>query len=700
MQAVPLDVIHHDLVQAADGLAGPVVASHATACSPGPDMGISHARLDIHVDARGGRWSDRVDVVLDVLDLVAVEHAHLECRVLVKGHRRRGSQGGASDRRLAAVGGIDQSRACRTRRHRQAHAAHIVAGGLAHHGIAQNAAVLAHMPPVDAFADVQVVAVTALHQGVTAGSAIACGTTHLQIQIASCALGLDNVTATTLTLREQGALVVDACRAAGLDAVIDLAGIHQVVLVEDTRRSRHGQDKGVGGHHVGLQAVVVAALARIVVVDKSHRVALVIGVCCQALVVEGAPRAAAKGRLHGILQRKVKHGGLDAAVLLGAVEPPAQRLGIAVPILAHRECRLAGLVIQARVIARIALAHVVAETVIAQFLHQVALIGLDIFLHIGAGVVQIAAAVKVFSLVGRAGSGIACCHTLVCAADVGHRPRHAVGLARDRASYRLTGQVHPAVLAALVIDDQVHDHAGVVTMQGRDHVTQLSLGAKHAVVLQPVHGHIAHGLSRAARIDAARVGHPHHVEVLSQLLRLVGQRGPACGLATVPIEALQHHATIHSRPAAARNGAASALACDSGGSARHVNRQRVGASRDAERHVHIHTQGVHRDGLPQHGRRHPEVSLAHRGHPVGLDAIPIAAAGSQARGKGEVTHRCILLAVLAVKGHRGRKQVTVGRRHRHPHTRVPTVALNLAQDIERVGGGTGRVSQSTGDNHQ
>ena len=57
------------------------------------------------------------------------------------------------------------------------------------------------------------------------------------------------------------------------------------MLVEDARGAGHRQDKGVGRHDVGLQAVIVAALARVVVVDKGYRVALVIGVSGKALVV-------------------------------------------------------------------------------------------------------------------------------------------------------------------------------------------------------------------------------------------------------------------------------------------------------------------------------------------------------------------------------------------------------------------------------
>ena len=351
MQAVPLDIVEGHLVERADFLARPAVASQALVTAPCPHIGIVHRGLDIDVDAGGGGSGDGIDVALDVLDLVTVEHTHLERGVLAKGQRGRSSDGSAADGGLAAVGGIDERGATGAGSNREGHAAHIVAGGLAYHGIAQDAAILAHVLPVDAVADVQVVTVTALNQGVARGCSVEHGAAHLQVQVAAGAFGLEDVATAALLLGEDVALVVDAGGAAGLDAVVDFLSVSQIMLVEDTRRAGHRQDKGIGGHDVGLQAVIVGVLARVVVVDKGHRVALIVLVGSQALIVEGAPGAAAKGALHRVLQGEVKHGGLDAVVLLGLVQPPAQGLGIAVPILAHRESGLAGLVVQAHIVA-------------------------------------------------------------------------------------------------------------------------------------------------------------------------------------------------------------------------------------------------------------------------------------------------------------------------------------------------------------
>ena len=151
---------------------------------------------------------------------------------------------------------------------------------------------------------------------------------------------------------------MNASGTTGLDAVVDFVAIDEVVLVEHTGGARHRQDEGIGRHDVGLQAVIVGVLTRVVVIDEGHRVALIVGVCSEALVVEGAPVATGEGVLQRILQREVEYGGLDAVILLGALEPPAQGLGIAVPVLAHREGRLAGLVVQAHIVAREALAQI------------------------------------------------------------------------------------------------------------------------------------------------------------------------------------------------------------------------------------------------------------------------------------------------------------------------------------------------------
>ena len=399
------------------------------------------------------------------------------------------------------------------------------------------------------------------------------------------------------------------------------------------------------------------------VVDKGHRVALIVVVGGKALVVQGAPCATAKGAVHRILQREVKHGALDTVVLLGLVQPPAQRLGIAVPVLTHREHRLAGLVVQADVVACVALAHVIAETVIAQFLHEVLLIGLDVLLYVGTGVVQVAAAVKVLALVGSTGSGIAGSHALVGAANVGQCPRQAVGITGHGAGHALVSQVHPAAFAALVVDDHVHQHAGVMGVQGADHLTQLRLGAETGVVLQPINGHVTHTLRGAIGINATRVGNPHHIEVLAQILSVLSEVGPLGGFVAVPIEALQHHAAIHRRPTLAGNGAATAVTRDDTGAVVHVDGDGVGTGGNAERDIDALAKVVQRDGLAQHRRCYPEVAIAHRSQAIGCNAVPVGATRRQLGREREIAHVGILFGPFSIEGHLSGEHVAVGSTH-------------------------------------
>ena len=200
MQARPLDVVDGDLVQAADLLARPVVARHATSACPSPDVAVGDRGPHIDVDARGSGIGNGVDVVLDILNLVAVEDTHLEGGALGEGHRGRGCDHRAGGSGLAAVGGIDELGTVLAGSHGERYVAHIVASSLAHNRIAQDAAILSHMLPVNAVADEQVVTVTALHEGVAARRTVVDGTAQLQVQVATGTLGLPDVATIALLL--------------------------------------------------------------------------------------------------------------------------------------------------------------------------------------------------------------------------------------------------------------------------------------------------------------------------------------------------------------------------------------------------------------------------------------------------------------------------------------------------------------------
>ena len=297
--------------------------------------------------------------------------------------------------------------------------------------------------------------------------------------------------------------------------------------------------------------------------------------------------------------------------------------------------------------------------------------------------VQVTAAVKILTLVISASGGIARTGALVIPADVSKRPCHTVGLASDRTCHGLIGKVHPAGLAALVVDYHIHQHAGVVVVEGRDHVAQLTLSTEAGIVLQPIDGHITHALTDTVYVNATRVGNPYHIEVLSQLLSLIGQVCPLGGLKAVPIEALQHHTAVHSRPTLARNGVTAAIARNDTGAVAQVYSNRIGASGDTECNVNILAHRVQLNRLSQHRRSHPEVGtlICDRCQAVSGNAFPIFAVLSQFGRKREIAHVGILLAVLAIKSHLSAIQACGSiLSHRYTHVGQPAVSIGLTQD--------------------
>ena len=270
MQAIPLDVVNGHFLQAADSLARPVVARHATLAGPSPDVGTGHRSLDIDIDTRGSGIGNGIYIALDILDLVTIQGTYLERSVFGEGHRGRAGDHRATGCRLATIGSVNKNSTTGTRSNGERHIAHIVAGRLADDRVAHDATVLAHMTPVDAVGDIHGIAITILHQFIAVGATVGGSTAQLQVEVAASTLGLKDVATTALLLREDGALVVDTSSTTGLDAVVDLIAVNQIVLVEHTGGARHGQNECVGCHNVGLQAVIVGALTRIVVIDEGH----------------------------------------------------------------------------------------------------------------------------------------------------------------------------------------------------------------------------------------------------------------------------------------------------------------------------------------------------------------------------------------------------------------------------------------------
>ena len=202
-------------------------------------------------------------------------------------------------------------------------------------------------------------------------------------------------------------------------------------------------------------------------------------------------------------------------------------------------------------------------------------------------------------------------------------------------------------------------------------------------MLQPIHGHVTHALGHAVSVNTARVGNPHHIKVLAQVLSILGQRVPACGPVAVPVETLQHHAAIHRGPTLAGSGTAARLARDDTCATAHVNSDGIGACGNAESHIHVHTHLIQLDGMTQHRRGHPEVcTLVGNGREaIVMDAGPVLIVHTQLGREREIAHGGVFLAVFAVKGHRGGERVAVGRTHRHAHIGSPAVAFHLSKHV-------------------
>ena len=130
---------------------------------------------------------------------------------------------------------------------------------------------------------------------------------------------------------------------------------------------------------------------------------------------------------------------------------------------------------------------------------------------------------------------------LVVGADVvvGHLVGYAlVGLSRE---------VGPRGEAAAVVDDHVGDGLDAVVLEGLDECAQLLLGAEAAVVVsrEPIEVVVAHRLPSAI----AALRQPHQVEGALQLVGLCRQFCPLTVVVAVPVESLQHHATVLRGPA-------------------------------------------------------------------------------------------------------------------------------------------------------
>ena len=314
-------------------------------------------------------------------------------------------------------------------------------------------------------------------------------------------------------------------------------------------RAGHGQYVGIGSLDIRAHGVAGAggiAVLRIVVFDKRDGVAPVVTIRSQSYARELAPVTAVAGIADGISGGEIKRSRLRLAVNHGAVDPVAQQCGVAIPILADRELGCNGRVVEARILGSIALGHVVTEAGITKLVFQETQVGNDIVLHILRRMVKVAHPAPVFARICRPGDVVQTGRSsaIIITANVGktHLVCHAVvGLGRE---------VNPRTAhteRATVVDNDIGNDANAAFAERRNHRAQLRLGSETAVLVVIVHRGVAHHV--VGCVAVAALGHPNEVEKLGQFVGLRLDVAPLGVYKRVPVEPLQHHATIVGRPA-------------------------------------------------------------------------------------------------------------------------------------------------------
>ena len=208
------------------------------------------------------------------------------------------------------------------------------------------------------------------------------------------------------------------------------------------------------------------------VLDKGHRIALVVGLHVQTLAAarQRSPRVVVDRVADGVADGEVKGCALDDAIHLGTVNPRLEGTQVAVPILAHRIGGVDRSVIDTRIRWRITPGHIVTEACIFHIVEQHIQVTLDDKLHIAAGVVQVTQAAPILTtvVVGAQGLAVLVCpcqrgSAVIITADVGgqqfvaHTP---IGLSREG---------HPVVQALAMVDDHIGNGADALAIEGVDH---------------------------------------------------------------------------------------------------------------------------------------------------------------------------------------------------------------------------------------
>ena len=544
---VELGAFHH--LGGRGGSAGPVavllgaaVAVPRVVVHGAPVVGAGGGVLEIHVEGVGLEVVGGLEGVAaghDAAHLAALEQAGLEGAGLVDVHRCPALHLGAAGGGLGAVGGVDHGGATGGTHGREP--------GV--EGVAILAVGLVDPGRLGRFLEEVLIVVAAHDLGVLRRGDGSHAGAHCRHEVAMVAVHLHGIVGGCTLVVHIGAGVGDAGQLAGVDHAFYFLLVGLPVLQEDAWGARHGQQVGVGGQGVFLDGVLGRArraILGVVVLDEGHGILAVGRLRGERGAAQAGPVALVDGIAHGVAERVVEGCAHDHAAHLGRVEPVDHLVGVAVPVLAHREGRLRGTVVEARKRAVVALHHVVAKARVAQVVEQEAQVGLHDGLHIGALVVEVAHAAPVLARVVVARQGHALlgslrgrCAAVVVGANVGRG--HCVG----HAVVGLGGEGEPVAGRLAVVDHHVGNGAYALALERADERAQLLLVAKRAVVVaEPVQVVVAH--RGAAAVAALR--YPHQAEVGRQFAGLRLECGPVGVVVGVPVEALQHHAPVVCRP--------------------------------------------------------------------------------------------------------------------------------------------------------
>ena len=167
------------------------------------------------------------------------------------------------------------------------------------------------------------------------------------------------------------------------------------MLEEDTGSTRHGKNIGITSLNIVADRILLlvsTAVLSIMILDKGHRVAAIIGLHAQALVgaAQVSPIIVVDRVTDGVTEGEVKRGTLHCAIHLCTVNPTLDCTKVTIPIFTHREFRLGIGIVHTRVHGSVALGHIVAVSGIAQVIEQHFQIGLYILLNVSATVIQVA----------------------------------------------------------------------------------------------------------------------------------------------------------------------------------------------------------------------------------------------------------------------------------------------------------------------